>query len=134
MSSMASEKLSRHLRYAGIESRLLFRMKATGSTSLGRLCVSAFVCFMMVAVVALAVEAKHSQFSSPDSSTSYLSKAIKMKECRAESGHTPPCVAAELEPQTTIEPESRILVASTTRPRGRSPLVHRQFRAPPATA
>jgi len=71
---------------------------------------------MVLGVVALAVEAKHSQFNSPDSSTSYLSKAIKMKESRADAGHVPPCVARASDPQIAIEPESRIVVTPIVRP------------------
>jgi hypothetical protein len=88
---------------------------------------------MVLGVVALAVEAKHSQFNSPDSSTSYLSKAIKMKECRADAGHVPPFVARVFDAHIAIEPESRIVVAPLVRPLSCPPRGFRQLRAPPAS-
>jgi hypothetical protein len=108
-------------------------MKASPFASFRRLSVTVFVCFMVLGVISLAVEAKHSQFNPPDSSTSYLSQAVKMKECRAETGQIPPCLAAELDPQIRIEPESRLFVVSTIRTLSCSPRVRPQLRAPPAT-
>ncbi len=107
-------------------------MKASAHVLRRRCCLTAFVCFMVLGVAVLAIEAKNSQFSSPDSSTSYLAQAIKMKQCWADAGHVPPCVARASDPQITIEPESRIVVTPIVRPLSCPPRGFRQLRAPPA--
>jgi|SRR5579862_1837545 len=107
-------------------------MKAAGRASLRRYLVTAFVCFMVLGVVALAVEAKHSQFNSPDSSTSYLSKAIKMRECRADAGHVPPFAARVFETHLALQPVSRVILAPVVHPRTCPLRGFRQLRAPPA--
>lgn len=49
-----------------------------------RFLLRAMVCLLVTGIVALATEAKHSQYHPQERSALYLSKATKMSECRTQ--------------------------------------------------
>jgi hypothetical protein len=53
-------------------------------TSLRHLSLTALISILVLGVFALATEAKHSQYHSPQGTIQYLSKATKMDTCRMQ--------------------------------------------------
>jgi len=54
--------------------------------SFRRISVTALISILVLGVFALATEAKHSQYHSPQGTIQYLSKATKMDTCRTQHG------------------------------------------------
>jgi hypothetical protein len=59
--------------------------------------LAALICALVVCLVALAAEAKRSQYHSQPGSIHYLNKAVKMERCNAQKV-TPPARVATTEP------------------------------------
>ena len=55
-------------------------------TSLRHLSITSLISILVLGVFALATEAKHSQYHSPQGTIQYLSKATKMDTCRTQHG------------------------------------------------
>ncbi|HYM13054.1 MAG TPA: hypothetical protein VEU62_20105 [Bryobacterales bacterium] len=87
---------------------------------------------LVVGLFALATQAKLSQYHSKDSPTHYLSKSVKMRECRAEKGdEVQPSAAAPLAPDEPLA-ELAVPFSQVPLPKAFSILRPFEFRPPPA--